>query len=91
MQVSVTATGGLERRLEIAVPSAEVASAVENRLRQIARTARLKGFRPGKAPLAVVRQQFGSQVHGEVVSDLLQSSFAEAVNREQLRPAGSPR
>ena len=69
MQVSLSATGGLERRLEVAVPATEVASEVEQRLKQISRTARLKGFRPGKAPYAVVRKQFGDQVHTEVVSE----------------------
>src|SRR5688500_11966391 len=91
MQVSVTATGGLERRLEVAVPAQEVASEVEQRLKRISRTARLKGFRPGKAPIGVVRQQFGEQVHAEVVGDLMRSTFTEAVNQEKLKPAAGPR
>jgi trigger factor len=91
MQVSLTATGGLERRLEVAVPATEVASQVEQRLKNISRTARLKGFRPGKAPIAVVRKQFGEQVHADVVSDLIRSSFAQAVSQEKLTPAGGPR
>ena len=91
MQVSLTATGGLERRLEVAVPAERVASEVEERLKRISRTARLKGFRPGKAPFTVIRRQFGEQVHAEVVSDLMRSSFAQAVNQEKLRPAGGPR
>jgi trigger factor len=91
MQVSLTATGGLERRLEVAVPAAQVATEVEQRLKRLSRTARLKGFRPGKAPYAVVRRQFGEQVHAEVVGDLMRSSFAEAVSKEQLKPAAGPR
>jgi trigger factor len=91
MQVSVTATGGLERRLEVAIPAAQVDGEVAQRLNKISRTARLKGFRPGKAPIAVIRQQYGEQVHGEVVSDLMRSSFSEAVAREKLNPAGGPR
>jgi len=91
MQVSLKATGTLERRLEVAVPATEVASQVEQRLKDIARTARLKGFRPGKAPLTVVRKQFGDQVHTEVVTDLMRSSFAEAITQEKLTPAGGPR
>lgn len=91
MQVSVSATGGLERRLEVAVPATEVTSQVEQRLKQLSRTARLKGFRPGKAPLAVIRKQFGEQVHSEVVSDLVRSSFAQAVSQEKLTPAAGPR
>jgi trigger factor len=91
MQVSLTATGGLERRLEVAVPATEVANEVEQRLKSISRTARLKGFRPGKAPITVVRKQFGDQVHTEVVSDLIRSSFAQALSQEKLTPAGGPR
>jgi len=91
MQISVTATGGLERRMEIAVPAGDVQREVDSRLQRISRTARLKGFRPGKAPIAVVRQQFGDQVRAEVVGDLMRSSFAEAVTQEKLTPAAGPR
>jgi trigger factor len=91
MQVSLTATGGLERRLEVAVPAQAVTSEIETRLKQLARTARLKGFRQGKVPLPVVRKQFGDQVRAEVVNDLMRTSFAEAVTKEQLKPAANPR
>ena len=91
MQVSLTASNGLERRLEVAVPATEVASEVEQRLKSLSRTARLKGFRPGKAPYAVIRKQFGDQVHAEVVTDLMRSSFQQALTQENLKPAGGPR
>src|ERR1700742_3745613 len=91
MQVSLSATGGLERRLEVAVPATEVDSQVEQRLKQISRTARLKGFRPGKAPFAVVRKQFGEQVNAEVISDVMRTSYAQAINQEKLQPASGPR
>jgi len=91
MQISLTSMSGLERRLEVTVPGETLASRVDERLKALARTARLKGFRPGKVPFAVVAKQYGGQVHAETVNDLMQSSFAEAVNREKLRPAGDPR
>lgn len=91
MQVSLTTVGGLERRLEVAVPAARVAGEIDQRLKTIARTARLKGFRPGKAPFAVVARQFGGQVQSEVVGDLLRESFAAAVDQQKLRPATDPR
>ena len=92
MRVSLSAgASGLERRLEVAVPATEVAAEIEQRLKQISRTARLKGFRPGKAPYAVIRKQFGEQVRSEVVSDLMRSSFAEALSQEKLQPAAGPR
>lgn len=91
MQVSVSDTGGLSRRLEVAVPATEVAHEVDSRLKRLSRTARLKGFRPGKAPLAVITKQFGEQVRAEVVSDLMRKSFEEAVSQQRLKPAGGPR
>jgi len=91
MEVSLSETGGLSRRLEVAVPATEVAKEVQQRLKRLSRTARLKGFRPGKAPLAVITKQFGEQVRAEVLSDLMRRSFAEAVSQEKLRPAGGPR
>src|SRR2546423_15118157 len=91
MEVSLSDTGGLSRRLEVAVPATEVANEAQKRLKRLSRTARLKGFRPGKAPLAVITKQFGEQVRAEVLSDLVRSSFAQAVSQEHLRPAGGPR
>ncbi len=91
MQVSLSTTQGLERRLEVQVPPERFVGAIESRLRDIARNARLKGFRPGKAPLPVVRAQFGPQVREEVLGELMQSSFSEAVSQQQLRPATNPR
>jgi trigger factor len=91
MQVSVESTGKLERRMQVQVPAERVSQEIAARLKNISRTARLNGFRPGKAPLKVIRQQFGSQIHREVIGELLQSSYAEAVTQNQLTPAGSPR
>jgi trigger factor len=91
MQVSVESIGKLERRMQVQVPAERVAAEIAARLQTISRTARLNGFRPGKAPLKVIRQQFGSRVHREVIGELLQSSYAEAVTQNQLAPAGNPR
>jgi len=91
MQVSVETTGALERRIEVSVPRERIDQAVDERLKRVSRTAKLKGFRPGKVPLKVVKQQFGAQVRQEVLSDLMQSSFAEAVTQEKLNPAAGPR
>lgn len=90
MQVSVENTGALGRRLQVAIPAERIDREIADRLKRIGRTARLNGFRPGKAPMTVIRQQFGAQVKREVIGDLLHSSFAEAVSEQQLRPAGNP-
>ncbi len=91
MQVSVESISKLERRMQVQVPAERVSKEIAARLKKLSRTARLNGFRPGKAPLTVIRQQFGVQVHREVIGELLQSSFAEAVTERQLSPAGNPR
>ena len=91
MQVSVETTGALERRIEVSVPRERIEQAIDERLKRVSRTAKLKGFRPGKVPLTIVKQQFGAQVRQEVLSDLMQSSFAEAVTQEKLSPAAGPR
>jgi trigger factor len=91
MQVSVESIGKLERRMQVAVPAERIAKEIAARLKDLSRTARLKGFRPGKAPITVIKQQFGPQVHREVIGELLQSSYEEAVTQNQLTPAGSPR
>jgi len=90
MQVSVESTGKLERRMQVQVPAQRVTEEIASRLKQLSRTARLNGFRPGKAPLTVIRRQFGQQVHREVIGELMQSSFSEAVTQKQLAPAGQP-
>lgn len=91
MQVSVESTGALERRMEVQVPAERVEKAVDERLQRMSRTVRLKGFRPGKVPVKVVRQQFGQQVRQEVLGDVMQSTFNEAVVQEKLIPAAGPR
>jgi trigger factor len=91
MQVSVESIGKLERRMQVQVPAERVSKEIAARLKNISRTARLNGFRPGKAPITVIKQQFGPQVHREVIGELLQSSYEEAVTQNQLAPAGSPR
>lgn len=90
MQVTVESSAGLERRMRVQVPEDRVSSEVDKRLDELSRSARLPGFRPGKVPMKVVRQRFGRKVREEVVGELLQSSFYDALVQESLRPAGSP-
>ena len=91
MRVTVEATGALERRVEVALPAERVEQLFKDRLTQFSRTARLKGFRPGKVPVSVVERQFGAQLRDEVVGELVRSSFAEAVSQQNLAPIGGPR
>ena len=90
MQVSVESSEGLERRMTVELPAEKVNQAVEKRLKEIARTVRLDGFRPGKVPLSVVRKRFSNDAKQEVFGDLVQSSYFEALMQEKLNPAGEP-
>ena len=91
MAANVETTSHLERRVNIALPSAQIDGEVEDRLKRLARTFKMKGFRPGKVPLKVVAQQYADQVRREVVSDALQKGFAQAVREQNLKVAGYPR
>lgn len=90
MQVSVESAGGLQRTLKVAVPEEAIEKVVDTRLQSLSRTAKIKGFRAGKVPLKVVKQHYGQQVRQEVLGEVIQSSFYEAVSQEKLRPAGAP-
>jgi trigger factor len=91
MMVSVEKLSGLERRIEVSVPATRVRQQVDARLLKVSRTVRIKGFRPGKAPIHVVRKHYGRDVQQEVMTDLIRETFAEALQQEKLQPAGGPR
>ena len=91
MQVSVEAKEGFERCMTVEVPAERVNEEVEKRLKKIARTVRLDGFRPGKAPISVIRGRYDGQVREEVFRDMLQTTYFEALSQEKLQPAGEPR
>ena len=90
MRVSVETTSGLERKLTVGVPADEVDSAVDKKLAEASKNVRLPGFRPGKVPMSVMKQRFGPGVRQEVLGDVINQSFQEAVIGENLRPAGQP-
>jgi len=91
MQVSVEATGNIERKLSVTVPAERVDNEVDKRLKSMRSRVKIDGFRPGKVPMSVVSQQYGDAVYQEVVGELIQSSFYEAANQEKLRVAGMPK
>jgi len=81
----------LERSLTVAVPVAQIEAETATRLKELARTVKMQGFRPGKVPLKMVERHYGFQVRQEVVSDSVQKSFSEAVKEKNFRVAGYPR
>jgi len=90
MQVSVEATGTLERKMTVAVPAERVDQEVQKRLQSLSRTVKLPGFRPGKVPAKVVASKYGASVRQEVMDEVTRSSFYEALSAEKLQPAGMP-
>ncbi len=91
MQVSVTPTEGLERRMTVEVPAEKLEQEVANRLKSLAGTVKMQGFRPGKVPLRVVQQRYGAQVRQEVEADAMRTALADALRQESLQPAGVPK
>jgi trigger factor len=90
-ETTIETLGQLERRLNVAVPRAQIEGEVEKRLARLAKTVKLPGFRPGKVPLKMVVQQYGPSVRSDVISDAVQKSFFDAVREQNLRVAGYPR
>ena len=90
MQVSVETTQGLERRLTITVPAESIDSQVKSRLQQLAKTQRINGFRPGKAPVSVIKKRYGQAVRQEIAGEAMQRNFYEAIVQEKITPAGMP-
>jgi len=91
MQVSVETTNGLERKITVVIEEERLSSVIDGRLQDMTKTVKVKGFRPGKVPLKIVKQQYADQVRQEVVGDVLQSTLYEAIGQEKLNPAGQPR
>ena len=91
MQAEVQQQRPLERKLDFSFPTAQIEAQVDTKLKQIARTAKVHGFRPGKVPMKIVAQQYGTQVRQEVMSDSLQRSFSEKIKEQDIRIAGYPR
>jgi len=90
MQTQVETLDGLTRRITLQLNMAEVESEVDKRLRQLVKTVRMDGFRPGKAPLKIVAQRYGGEIRGEVMSEAMQRGFAEAARANNLNVAGHP-
>ncbi|MEY4884568.1 MAG: hypothetical protein RIS34_2422 [Pseudomonadota bacterium] len=91
MAVTVETLEKLERKMTLTLPIGSVQSEVQTRLKKIARTVKMDGFRTGKVPMNVVTQRYGYSVHYEVMNDKVGEAFASAANEAKLRVAGQPR
>ena len=90
INVKVKKQKELKRELKVSVPSSVVEAKKMKRFEEIAKTAKMPGFRPGKAPINIIQSQYGNQVNQETLSDVLESSYAEAITEKELKPAGPP-
>jgi trigger factor len=90
MQVSIENVGSLGRKLTVRLPAQRLEDTIRTRIQEMGRSARLKGFRPGKVPTKIIEQRFGSQIRNEALSEMIGSSFQEAVSQQKLRPAVQP-
>ena len=88
MQVSVEESGAIERKLSISVPSEKIDSEIAKRLLDVAKNARVPGFRPGKAPQNVIKKRYAPQVTNEVINETINASYMDALGQEKIIPAG---
>jgi trigger factor len=91
MQVTVETTAGLERKMRVVVPAETVEVQVTEKIKQTAQQAKINGFRPGKVPLREVKRRFGEGIRQEVSSEVIQSTYGEALQKEEITPAGMPK
>src|SRR5438105_6723402 len=91
MAVTVETLEKLERKMTLTLPVNVIQSEVDTRLKRLARTVKMDGFRPGKVPLSVVAQRYGYSVHYEVMNDKVGQAFQQAASEAKLRVAGQPR
>ncbi len=91
MAVHVETLEKLERKMTLSLPVGSIQAEVQTRLRKLARTVKMDGFRPGKVPMNVVSQRYGYSVQYEVMNDKVGQAFSDAANQANLRVAGQPR
>ena len=91
MQVTETVSDGLKREYKVVIPAGDMAEKFDARLAELQRTIKLKGFRPGKVPVALLKKQFGQSVMGEVVQQTLQDTSGQVITEQGVRPAMQPR
>jgi len=90
MQVTVEKTSELKRKMTVSIPDAVVQEKMENRFKALAREVKVDGFRPGKAPTNILKKLYGERVKSEITGDLIQSTYFEALQQQNLEPAGQP-
>ena len=91
MKVIVNSKKGLKTNLNILVDKKIIEEKIETRLNELSKTANLKGFRPGKVPVEVLKKQFGKAVYGEVLEKILKDTSSQAIEEKKIKIAGQPK
>ncbi len=91
MKVSVETLEGLERKMTVQIPSEKITQAVDAKIKSIAKTVKIDGFRPGKVPISTVKKMYGASIKQEVLGDVIESTYQEALTQEKIRAAGMPK
>ena len=91
MESNVENLGALERRFDITISLEKLQSEIGDRLKRLAKTTKLHGFRPGKVPLKIVTQMYGTQVHHDVLNEAVNKKFTDTIKELNLQVAGYPR
>lgn len=91
MEATTATANELERRIDLSVAIAEIEKSTDERIQRMSRSVKMPGFRPGKVPLKIVKAQYGDQARHEVLSEVLDRAFGEAVTEKKMRVAGYPR
>lgn len=90
MKVTVENVSSLERRITVSIPAKDIDAKTEKKLKELGKTAKLAGFRPGKVPFDVIKQRYGDSARADVIGDEIQASYIETLTKEKLQPAGQP-
>ncbi len=91
MKVSVETLEGLERKMTVQLPAEKISQAVDIKLKSVAKTVKIDGFRPGKVPFSTVKKMYGNAVKQEVLGDIIEATYHEALTQEKIRAAGMPK
>ena len=91
MSVSIKTTGKLGRQINCVLPAGEVQTSFDKRLLKIGKRLRIDGFRPGKVPLAVVRERHGTHAFRELISEIIEDTYRKTISEHQLHPVGQPK
>jgi len=91
MDVTVENTGKLERLMNIVIPAEVLTEKVEKRLKELTKTVKMDGFRPGKVPVSLIKKRFGDSVYHEIAAQAMNDSYFEAIEKEDIQPASYPK